>query len=81
MDGKDIFRKLTFGARFDLKRFHADAEKLKVCRLIYRFSLSMHSGFLKMMLRFIVVIYLDPKSHADLISLGYDPSVYSLFNF
>jgi len=30
MDSKDIFRKLTFGARFDLKRFQADAEKLKV---------------------------------------------------
>ena len=33
MDGKDIFRKLTFGTRFDLKRFQADAEKLKVCEL------------------------------------------------
>lgn len=30
MDGRDIFRKLTFGTRFDLKRFHADAEKLKI---------------------------------------------------
>ena len=33
MDGKDIFRKLAFGTRFDVKRFHADAEKLKVRRL------------------------------------------------
>jgi len=31
MDGRDIFRKLTFGTRFDLKRFHSDAEKVKVC--------------------------------------------------
>jgi len=31
MDDKDIFRKLTFGACFDFKRFQADAEKLKVC--------------------------------------------------
>ena len=30
MDGRDIFRKLSFGTRFDLKRFQADAEKLKV---------------------------------------------------
>jgi len=30
MDEKEIFRKLTVGTRFDLKRFQADAEKLKV---------------------------------------------------
>jgi len=34
MDGKDIFRKLTIGTRFDFKRFHADADKLQVCRFI-----------------------------------------------
>jgi len=34
MDDKEIFRKLTFGTRFDLKRFQADAEKLKVCKQV-----------------------------------------------
>ncbi|XP_071079357.1 probable ATP-dependent RNA helicase DDX52 [Haliotis cracherodii] len=30
MDGYQLFRKLGFGAKFDLKRFHGDAEKIRI---------------------------------------------------
>ncbi|XP_067680629.1 probable ATP-dependent RNA helicase DDX52 [Haliotis asinina] len=30
MDGYQLFRKLGFGAKFDLKRFHSDAEKIRI---------------------------------------------------
>jgi hypothetical protein len=31
MDAEDLFRKLTTGAKFNLKKYSADAQKLKVC--------------------------------------------------
>ena len=30
MAGTDLFKKLTFGAKFDFKRFKSDADRLKV---------------------------------------------------
>lgn len=35
MDGLSIFRKLAVGAKFNFKRFQADAEKLQVSRVMY----------------------------------------------
>jgi hypothetical protein len=31
MDAEDLFRKLTSGAKFNFKKYFADAQKLKVC--------------------------------------------------
>jgi hypothetical protein len=31
MDAEDLFRKLTSGAKFNFKKYTADAQKLKVC--------------------------------------------------
>lgn len=31
MDAEDLFRKLTTGAKFNFKKYSADAQKLKVC--------------------------------------------------
>jgi tRNA G10 N-methylase Trm11 len=31
MDAEDLFRKLASGAKFNFKKYTADAQKLKVC--------------------------------------------------
>lgn len=31
MNSNDLFRKLTNGAKFDLKKYNEDAKKFKVC--------------------------------------------------